>query len=297
MKGRGFALVLVMWVLVLLSILAASFSSMVRVETRSGTWATESTALEAATLAAINRAVLGASALDNKQRWRADGKKHRFVVDNLRVDIILRNESGKIDLNFAPRQLLMSLISKRGAGADARSLADALIDWRDRNNEPSQFGAENQDYLAAGLKYLPSNGPLTSVDELSQVLGFKDEIVEALRPFVTVYSRNPKVDVSAAPLQVLMALPGIDYKIAQDFIAQRKIALEASEPVDTTLLDSARAYISNHPVSSVINIELQAHLDRHVHREQAVVRLQFAEGLYEILSRTKLAEAGNTDPE
>lgn len=289
MKTRGFALILVLWVLVLLSILASSFSSAVRVETRSGIWATDSTTAEAMAIAAINRAVLALSHDDPNQRWRTDGEPQPFTLAGRRTVIRLRNEAGKIDINFVPREILVNFFANQVPAADPNVLADALIDWRDRDSQRSPNGAEAADYLAAGLNYVPSNSPLSSVDELSLVKGFSGSLVEQIRPWITVHARQPRIDISTAPLQVIQALPGITPDLAQSFIEKRGPALQEDQPIDTSDLRPAHRYIVDFPSSSLVNIELEMDIDGYQHREQAVVRLQSADAEFEILARQPMA--------
>lgn len=289
MKARGFTLILVLWVLVLLSIVAASFSSTIRVETRAGAWAAESVLLEATALAAMHRTILAATAKAHDQRWLADGQPHEFVFQGHRVFIRVRNEGGKVDLNYAPRELLLKLFQQQLGDADHPALVDALIDWRDHDDQVSPRGAEAQDYAAAERSYVPTNGPLGSVSELSQVMGFNNTLVEKLRPLVTVYARRPKIDVGSAPLEVIAALPGITRETAEQFVQQRDAALAEEQPVDTRLLEPALSLIVKHQISGIINIDMLLSADGFQHREQAVVRLQLSTGQFEILSRTPLA--------
>lgn len=290
MKTRGFALILVLWVLVLLSIVASSFSSTVRVETRSGSWASDSTILEALAIAAINRSAMALSSPDPNLRWRTDGRVNDFRLNGRLVQIRLRNEGGKVDINFAPRAILEELFQLLAPDANPNALVDALIDWRDRDSQASPQGAEARDYLAAGFNYVPANAPLSSVDELSLVKGFNNDVIERLRSSITVYSRQPKIDISAAPVQVIAALPGISLIQAEEFVSSRDAAQEAEEVVDMTLLAVARPYIVNFPASSLVEIELEIEQDGYRHREAAVVRLQSADGNVEILARRTLAD-------
>ena len=289
MKARGFALILVIWVLVLLSLLAAGFSALVRVESEAGSWLSDQTQLQAVASAAVHRAMLGISVHDKELRWQADAKPRTFHWNGQAVQIVIRSESGKLDINYAPRLVLLGLLQQVGGNADSDALIDALIDWRDRDNQTSPHGAEAADYQAAGLRHVPSNGPLTSISELSQVMGFSGELVQTLRPFITVYARRPKIDVNSAPLQVIAALPGIDRATAEQFVLARAAAQSAEQTPDLSLLSAAKRYFDARTGSGVFNIEVSIPFEGYRHREQAVVRLQSGSGDYEILSWETLA--------
>ena len=290
MKPRGFALILVIWVLVLLSLLAVGFSSQVRVETATGSWLSDQVQLQSSANAAVHRAMLGLAAEDDEQRWYPDGSTHQMVWNDFDIQIVVRNESGKVDINYAPRGLLLRLIQQMPGNLDSNALSDALIDWRDRDNQVSAFGAEGPEYLAAGLSHLPSNGPLSSISELTQVMGFDSALVESLRPYITVHARRPKVDVYSASEVVLASIPGISNAIARDFIRDRQTALANGDRPDIAPLSQAQRYFDAIPSSGIFNIEVTIPFEAYVHREQAVVRLQSTTGQYEILAWETIAQ-------
>jgi len=76
-----------------------------------------------------------------------------------------QDEHAKINLNWATRAMLLEL---SGMTMD---VADAIIDWRDTDDNPGMMGAEYDWYKARGLGYEPRNGPFRSVAELELVAG------------------------------------------------------------------------------------------------------------------------------
>jgi general secretion pathway protein K len=86
------------------------------------------------------------------------------------------------------------------------TLTDALIDWMDANSDRLPGGAEDVDYLALPHPYRAANQPLTSVDELRLVRGFTPDIVEKLRPYVTVLPEATSININTAVDQVMTAL-------------------------------------------------------------------------------------------
>lgn len=59
-----------------------------------------------------------------------------------------------------PQELLMSLPGM------TESMADAILDWIDEDDEPREFGAEADYYSALDPAYAPKNGPLDTIEEL-----------------------------------------------------------------------------------------------------------------------------------
>ncbi|MEZ5907069.1 MAG: type II secretion system protein GspK [Geminicoccaceae bacterium] len=121
---------------------------------------------------------------------------------NVRVTAV--PEGGKIDLNAADETLIEGLAS---AVADdpgsARSLADALLDWRDPDNARRLAGAELDDYERDGGSTRPRDGPFPFVAELRSVRGLDLDLYGRLADAVTVFSGNAEVGpVPLAPLVV-----------------------------------------------------------------------------------------------
>jgi general secretion pathway protein K len=70
--------------------------------------------------------------------------------------------------------------------SDPETIASALIDWIDPNQEiHNNRGAEDLDYLSADPSYRTASRPLTSPSELLLLKGMNYDIYEALLPYVT----------------------------------------------------------------------------------------------------------------
>jgi len=292
MRSRGFALILVVWILVLLSIMAAGFNSLVRVETRSAGWSAEKVQFQGAAMAAIHRAILGLSTKDSQRDWQVDGVPRKWQWQGFDVELKLLNEAAKVDLNYAPQVVLSRLFGLLLPEADVEALTGALRDWRDRDDQVSEHGAEDSAYRAAGLARLPANAPLTSIAELTQVLGFDAQTVEVLRPHVTVFARSTKLDASTASATVLKALPEADPDLVDAFVAQRTQSYANGEKPDFSLLGVGPQWIDTVRRPGVLSIEAVVTKDGHAHRERAVVRLQSSRGPYQVLAWDTLMEAG-----
>ena len=107
------------------------------------------------------------------------------------VEVTVERDLGRVDLNTASNALIFAVFAANGVEDDrAHLLADRIEDWKDADDSARDHGAERSQYVAAGLHYVPRNGPFESVDELRQVLGCA-EIDAALFDAFTV-SRIPK---------------------------------------------------------------------------------------------------------
>ena len=103
-------------------------------------------------------------------------------------------------------------------------LCDALLDWIDPDPQTTPpGGAEDIDYLQLDPPYRAANQPLASIDELRLVRGFTPEVIDALRPYVTVLPGRTVVNVNTAPAPVIAALiPGLSLAQAEQILADRE---------------------------------------------------------------------------
>lgn len=228
---RGIALVIVLWMLALLSVIAASLVFATRTELLiAGNLASLAQA-EALADAGVARAIMemGRPRTTDPLQWKADGLPRQWNYQQAALSITVIDESGKIDLNTAPPHLLTGLFQSIGA-TDPEALADAVKDWRDADDLRSPRGAEKEDYAAAGKAYGPANATFETIDELRQVLGMTDELFRRLERSVTVHSYQPGINTAAAPRDVLLALPGVAPEQVDAFIEQRRGLLEQGLP-------------------------------------------------------------------
>ncbi|TWT35154.1 General secretion pathway protein K [Posidoniimonas corsicana] len=96
----------------------------------------------------------------------------------------LENESARLNLNTL---LLADDYAEDGARNQllylpgmTESIADAILDWLDEDEDIRDFGAESQYYTALDAPYEPQNGPLESIEQLLLVQGVTPELLYGL---------------------------------------------------------------------------------------------------------------------
>ncbi|MDC0325316.1 type II secretion system protein GspK [bacterium] len=77
----------------------------------------------------------------------------------------IRDEEARLDINTASKEELAKL------PGSSETIAAAIIDFRDDDDQMTPGGAESETYAALTPSYLPRNGPFRSVDELKMVYG------------------------------------------------------------------------------------------------------------------------------
>jgi general secretion pathway protein K len=203
LSQRGFVLLVVLSVLGLLAVVAASFAQVARTHMKLAAVASEGAKAEALADAGVHIVILDLVAARGAEsagrRFALDGSPLACSIgdEGAVLTLSVRDEAGKVDLNIATPALLRALVL--GVGLSGREAAvDAILDYRDQDDDRRINGAERPEYLAAGRPHGPRNGPFLAVEELSSVLGVTQADADRLRPFVTIHSGLPAVDPSVA---------------------------------------------------------------------------------------------------
>lgn len=231
-KQGGIALVIVLWFSVLLAVVVGSFAIIARTEILQSRHLFDTTKAWYGAEAGLHRAVFELRNPDIGARWFADGRSYRVSFDDMELDIQVRDESGKIDINVADELILGQLFDSLGLEALQRDqLIDAILDWRDADDLVRLNGAEDDDYEAADYPYGAKNAPFDTVPELQQVLGMSYELYQRLQPAVTVYTGRARPDPAFAPLEVLRTFDGMDEDLALEYIELREQITELGVPL------------------------------------------------------------------
>jgi len=209
---RGFALVAVLWIAGLLAVMTAALSVSVRTHVRVVANIAESAKAEALADAGAALAVLDLVAArgstEHRRRFAADGQPVGCSIPGEGVlTIAVSDEAAKIDVNSAGTPLLRALLAGLGVPPEkSAQLAEAIFDFRDADDDRKPNGAESAEYRAAGLSWMPKNGPLQSLEELGQVYGVTPELLARMKPYLSVYSGLEGVDASIAKTDLIALL-------------------------------------------------------------------------------------------
>lgn len=96
------------------------------------------------------------------------------------------------------------------------AIADAAVDWIDRNHEIRERGAEDGHYLAQRPAYLAADRPFVDVSELKLVAGVDAHAWSVLQPYVCALPTRTVLNINTASVPVLMSLAdGITRPLAE----------------------------------------------------------------------------------
>jgi len=200
---RGFVIVAVLWILVALSSLAMIFSVYLSVSAHALAVGDDALKTEALVSAGAELTAYRLSLARDKKP--PHGSFH-FRMDDADVNVAFLSEAARIDLNFAPKEILAGLFAGLGASKQAAADdADRIVGWRTRP-VPGGGNEEEAFYASAGLGYSPRQSLFTHVNELALVAGLPPALMERALPFVTVFNGTSDVDKTIAAPEVLVAL-------------------------------------------------------------------------------------------
>lgn len=237
---RGAVLLLVMLILALISVLVLSWAQEWRTELQLAAnfkEARQSRRLaEAGVYYALGRLLenkfletAGAS-MDPQElaaklagAWQGDQVVHQLKFPGGFVAVQAEDEGGKINLNRATEETLVSLFATLGFPSEQVAImGDSIADWRTSGESPRLSGAKSAYYLGLDPPYVSRNGPFESVEELGWVRGFEvNSMIRHLGDYLTVQPVSQGVNLNTAPLPVLVAL-GLPPEVAQNIIQARQ---------------------------------------------------------------------------
>ncbi len=197
----GIVLVAVMWVVVLLAAIAAVIAASSRIESRMCLAEAEQTRAKWAMRAGLEKAIAVLTDDDKatdalSDIWADNAEELSDIeLDGCTLTISISDESGRLNINTATREQLLSLSGMTD------EIADAIIDWRDSDDTEQTSGAEGGYYLNLNHPYVIRNGSLQTVKELLQVKGvtntlfYGDGMLAAgWKDLLTVYSYESNND-------------------------------------------------------------------------------------------------------
>ena len=258
----GSALIIALWTIGLLSMLVMSFALDAMLEGRISTYVRQRRRVDYLTQSGVAIAEMllleypnasTASAADEKEdRWK-EGKLRIKRGQTAVVDEEIGD--GAVHVEIIPEPARWNMNKLVGTEYDAvweqifesagipqeyfSELIDCWTDWVDEDSSPTRDGAEDDYYKSLEPPYMARNKSVDTVDELRLVKGFVAAIldggvlnpeeknkelqvsVKGIKELFTTYG-DGKINVNAAPMEVLMTIPGVDEITAGAIIEERE---------------------------------------------------------------------------
>jgi general secretion pathway protein K len=206
---HGFALLIVLWTLVLIGFLAAHITSTGRTELQIASNLKVNAVLQSAADGAIYQTIFNLSAPQPDDRWRLDGVAHEIQIGPSRIVVRLEDEASRLNPSLAAPALLEALLRVLNPTSDqSAALAAAIAEWV--GSVPARPRSITlADYRAVGLDYGPPAAPLEGLDELARVRGMTPQVLVTLRPHLTLFGPPEPDRADADPaMGAALALAG-----------------------------------------------------------------------------------------
>jgi general secretion pathway protein K len=199
--SRGFALLIVLWSLVLVSLLVTGITSAGRGQLLLASNLRRAAAAEAAADGGVAEAIFYLSE-PSAAAWRIDGVPHTIRIGQYALEVRVTDEAAFLNPNTARPELLAALMTALGVDPSrAASLAQAIADWR----TPGAREPVIQRYRSSSMATAPTGQNFRSVDELRFVIGMTPDLLARLKPHLSVFAFGP-LQVSKADGLIQAAL-------------------------------------------------------------------------------------------
>ncbi len=274
----GFALLAVLWGIVLLFVLALIFSHSVQIEARTTLYRKQATQAYAMACGGVEAAILelayppatGETPSSPLWSWRRGQREGTVIFPGGKAKLQIANETGKLDLNRASVEQLSRLFEARGLESEkAQRLAAAIIDWRSPARAESEAVVQGE-ASTNRERDRPRHAPFESVEEVLRVAGMTRDILYGtvevtdegkVRPKygvaqdLTVFSDSAQINVNYASEAVLRSVPGISWDLAQAIVQGRKqepfkSVTEIGDRVPVSLPDQSLPFLTTSEVQT-----------------------------------------------
>ena len=175
--NKGLILVAVLWMVALMTAIAAIVGQTSRLNLKMAVSATDEVRCKWACRAGTENAIaiLAEDLRDTDcllDTWSDSEEDFNDVVlERCRYSVRVTDEAGKLNINTVTKEQLMALPNMDEA------IADAILDWRDGDDDPQAQGAEAGYYENLPVPYKIRNGPLRTIRELLRVKGVTEELL------------------------------------------------------------------------------------------------------------------------
>lgn len=236
--NRGIALIMVLWIIVVLGVTATYFSRGIREEAFIVKNFKDAEKARLLAMAGVHHALamLSVPEMDGMnvdheyvEHYFSDIENVTFGDGSYHVRVT--DEESKVNINFASRDVIRNLLVGLGLHSiQADSVSDAIIDWRDTDDEPMLNGAETDYYSTLDEPYSCKNSNYFTLEELRLVRGITNDLFYGdsadvqeggLIDYITVYGKG-KININTANKIVLQSLPGVDEQSASFFVDGRE---------------------------------------------------------------------------
>ena len=196
---QGFALLLVLWSLVALTVITSQLIGRGRAEVQIASNLRSAALAEMLADGGVHAAMF--QLLDPDTTLLQRGRTaFQMAASGGEVSVTIEDQAALVNPNTASAALLAALLTQAGAGLEAsRGIAASIEDWRSAGTSARQYGARAAEYRAAGLDYGPPGAPFRTTGELGLVMGMNPVLLAQILPSLSVLQDGEPDPATASP--------------------------------------------------------------------------------------------------
>ncbi|MGC2415793.1 MAG: hypothetical protein WA459_24235 [Stellaceae bacterium] len=222
-RDGGFALIVVLWTLVLIAFIVTHIAASGRIESRIAGNLVANAVTAAAADGAVFQTIFKLTDPRPDHRWVPDGTTHELAIGDCHSVVGVSDDAGRINPSLASPAILEALL--RATGSDpgsARRLASAIGEWVGTPGSAQGQEALLAEYRGAGLDYAPPGEPLETIGELRRVLGMTPPVFDAIRPHLSLFApAEPNMAQADPVVKAAMAALGRSAAAAPPLASQQ----------------------------------------------------------------------------
>lgn len=273
--NRGFALLAVFWISLLLGLLALNYATTARLNAEAARnrklGAERDYILQSAVAKGYheylkyraNRSLLAKkdeveeTAGTALELWYPRYEPWECEIEGVKVRIKLAAEAGKFRLDNLKIDRWRKIITVCGVTdeADRDGIVDSIMDWTDKDSLHRLNGAESDYYEEQGLDYSCKNGKIDVVNELLLVKGVTYELFTGsagqpgLVDLLSPYGQELRLDINSCAPQALALVDDLPPEVINAIVARRKESpimklSDLSELVDPEFFSLLKQYFT-----------------------------------------------------
>jgi len=164
-------------------------------------------------------------------RLQTDGTFYREQLGDGFFTYCVEDEAGKLDINALSNTtgiILRNLIVQLGYPQEiADMVVDSILDWKDIDELHRLNGAESDYYQTLPNPCKAKNASFDTLEELLLVKGVTPELLygngkqKGLAAFLTVFAKTNKIQINAAPRELLASIPGMTDDLMENIMTAR----------------------------------------------------------------------------
>jgi general secretion pathway protein K len=176
-RARGLALVIVLWVVVVMTAIIAIVGQTSRLDMKMACSAMDDVRCKWACRAGVETAIanLNEDAKDSDSLldlWSDNDRDFNNIqLERCVYSVRVMDEASKLNINTATKEQLMALPYMQ------ESIANAILDWRDGDDDMQTDGAEAGYYENLPFPYTIRNGPFKTIREMLRVKGVTEALL------------------------------------------------------------------------------------------------------------------------